>query len=110
MRPLEHMGLALASSLSAYVNLVGLAWLLSRRLGGLGGAEIMRSLARTLGASAGLGIWCVWSAPMLGGGTVGTIAALAVGAGVYGGIALAIRAPEIHDLLGMLRRRRRILP
>ena len=49
MGPLEHMGLALASSLSAYVNLAGLAWLLSRRLGGLGGAEIMRSLARTLG-------------------------------------------------------------
>lgn len=110
MGPLEHMGLALASSLSAYVNLAGLAWLLSRRLGGLGGAEIMRSLARTLGASAGLGIWCVWSARVLGGGTVGTIAALVLGAGVYGGIAMAIRAPEIRDLLGMLRRRRRTLP
>ena len=110
MGPLEHMGLALASSLSAYVNLAGLAWLLSRRLGGLGGTEIMRSVARTLAASAGLGIWCVWSAPVLGGGAVGTIAALVVGAGVYGGIAMAIRAPEIHDLLGMLRRRRRTLP
>jgi hypothetical protein len=66
----------------------------------------MRSVARTLGASAGLGIWCVWSAPVLGGGTVGTIAVLAVGAGVYGGIAMAIRAPEMRDLLGMLRRRR----
>ena len=107
MGPLEHMGLALASSLSAYVNLLGLAWLLSRRLGGLGGAEILRSVARTLGASAGLGIWCVWSAQVLGGGTVATIAALGVGAGVYGGIALAIRAPEMRDLLGMLRRRRR---
>ena len=69
MRPLEHMGLALASSLSAYVNLLGLAWLLSRRLDGLGAAEIIRSLARTLAASAGLGIWCVWSVPMLGGGS-----------------------------------------
>jgi hypothetical protein len=29
---------------------------------------------------------------------------------VYGGIALAIRAPEMRDLLGMLRRRRRTLP
>jgi putative peptidoglycan lipid II flippase len=110
MWPLEHMGLALASSLSAYVNLAGLAWLLRRRLGGLGGAEIMRSLARTLGASAGLGIWCVWSAPVLGGGPLGTSAALAVGAGVYGGIAMAMRAPEIRDLLGMLRRRPRTLP
>ena len=44
----------------------------------------MRSLARTLGGVGRLGIWCVWSAPVLGGGTVGTIAALAVGAGVYG--------------------------
>jgi putative peptidoglycan lipid II flippase len=106
MGPLEHMGLALASSLSAYVNLIGLVWLLSRRLGGLGGAEIMRSVARTLAASAGLGIWCVWASSVLGGGSVGTIAALAVGAGVYGGIAMVIRAPEMRDLLGMLRRRR----
>jgi hypothetical protein len=29
---------------------------------------------------------------------------------LYGGIALAIRAPEIRDLLGMLRRRRGTLP
>ena len=92
------------------MNLAGLVWLLGRRLGGLGGAEIMRSLARTLGAAAGLGLWCVWSAPVLGGGPLGTLVALAVGAGVYGGIAMAMRAPEIRDLLGMLRRRRRTLP
>src|SRR6185503_12232789 len=34
MWPMRHTGLALASSLSSYVNVVGLCWLLRRRLHG----------------------------------------------------------------------------
>ena len=99
MWPLEHMGLALASSLSAYVNLRrARRGCLSRRLGGLGGTEIMRSLARTLGASAGLLV------VRLGGTRIrrrprrGRWPRSPCGAGVYGGIALAIRAPEIGEI------------
>jgi len=110
MWPLEHVGLALASSLSSYVNLFGLAWLLRRRLGALGAGELGPSLARTLGASAPLFAWCLWSAGALGGGAAGTIAALAGGAAVYGAAAAALRAPELGDLVGMLRRRGRTLP
>jgi len=110
MWPLEHVGLALASSLSSYVNLLGLVWLLRRRLGALGAAEIWRSLARTLGASAVLVLWCVWPAAALGSGAGGALAALAGGVIVYAGAAAALRAPELRDLLGMLRRRDRTLP
>ena len=110
MWPLEHVGLALASSLSSYVNLLGLVWLLRRRLGALGTAEIWRSLARTLGASAVLVLWCVWPAAALGSGAGGTLAALAGGVIVYAGAAAALRAPELRDLLGMLRCRDRTLP
>ena len=34
MWPLRHIGLALASSLSSYVNMIGLCWLLRRRWSG----------------------------------------------------------------------------
>jgi putative peptidoglycan lipid II flippase len=110
MWPLEHMGLALASSLSSYVNLAGLAWLLRRRLGRIGAREILYSLARTLGASAAVLAWCLWAIRAFGGGATGTIAAVAGGAVVYGAVALALRAPEAADLFQMLRRRRRTLP
>ena len=110
MWPLEHMGLALASSLSSYVNLVGLAWLLRRRLGRIGAREIARSLARTIGASAALLAWCLWAVRAFGGGATGTIAAIAGGALIYVAVALALRAPEAADLFQMLRRRRGTLP
>src|SRR5262249_55387150 len=75
----EHFGLALASSLSSYANLLGLAWLLRRRLGGIGGGEIARSLARTLGATAALFAWCLGARSLLGGGGAAPLAAPATG-------------------------------
>jgi putative peptidoglycan lipid II flippase len=109
MWPLKHAGLALASSLSAYVNLVLLCWLLRRRLGLLGGREALRSLARTCVASAALGLWCALVANWLGAGWAGaarTLGALGAGALVYAGAAAALRAPELRALFGMLRSRR----
>jgi len=105
MWPLEHAGLALASSLSSYVNLLGLMWLLRRRLGAIGAGEIGPSLARTGAAAVPLFLWCWWAEVMLGGGAVATIAAITGGAVIYGGVAAAVGAPELRDLRGMLRRR-----
>jgi len=113
MWPLQHAGLALASSLSAYLNLVLLCWLLRRRLGVIGARETLRSLARTCTASLALGVWCLAVAGRLGAGwqgTVRTLGALVVGAAVYAIVAAALRAPELHVLFGMLRRRRGTLP
>ncbi len=113
MWPLQHMGLALASSLSSYVNLVGLYWLLRRRLGPLGGAELLLSLGRTGCASLVLLLWClVVSEPLAGAwrGAGWTLAALAVGVVVYGGAAALLRAPELRSLLGILKPRGQTLP
>jgi putative peptidoglycan lipid II flippase len=106
MWPLAHVGLSLASSLSSYVNLLALCWVLRRRLGPLGGWEIGRSTARTLAASAALLAWCLAAPSLLGRGGAATITALAVGVIVYGVAAAALRAPELSDLLAMVRRRR----
>ena len=108
MWPLQHAGLALASSLSAYVNLLLLGWLLRRRLGRIGAREILVSLVRTCLASAALWIWCALVGSRLGAGWAGalhTLGALVVGALVYAAAAAVVRAPELRALVGMLRRR-----
>ena len=113
MFPLRHTGLALASSLSAYVNMILLCWLLRRRLEGPRGAVLWASLGRTLGASTVLAVWCVAVERFLPAGTGATapalvrmLVALLGGVAVYGAVAAALRAPELSSLLGMLRRRR----
>ena len=109
MWPLEHAGLALASSLSAYVNLAGLLWLLRGRIGALGLGALSRSAARALAASVPLAAWCLWLRPDaahpwgLAGATLGAVAG---GAVLYAATAAALRAPELRALLGVLRRRR----
>ncbi len=113
MWPLRHVGLALASSLSSYVNLLGLCWILRRRRGLLPASGLAGSLARTLGASSVLLLWCVWLDRWLEGARHGvgwTIVALASGVLVYAAAAAALRAPELGALLGMLRRRGPSLP
>jgi putative peptidoglycan lipid II flippase len=58
MTPLAHGGLALASSIGAYVN-VGLLLLAARsRFGRLGGRALLASVGRTVAASLPLVAWC----------------------------------------------------
>jgi putative peptidoglycan lipid II flippase len=58
LRPMEHAGLAFASSASAYANLALLVWMARRRMGALGAREIARSVGRTTLASLGLAVGC----------------------------------------------------
>ena len=113
MWPLKHAGLALASSLSAYVNLLLLYWLLRHRLGRLGSRETLGSLARTGVSSAAMALWCVLVVGHLGTGWPGMLrmaGALVIAVAVYVGVAALLRAPELRALLGMLRRPRQSLP
>jgi putative peptidoglycan lipid II flippase len=102
MAPLEHAGLALASSIGAWANLAALTWAARRRLGRVGGRALAASAARTAAASVPLAAWC-WLAlrltlPAREMGTLLESAWLA--AVVAGGIALfwaasaVVRAPE----------------
>jgi putative peptidoglycan lipid II flippase len=113
MFPLRHAGLALASSLSAYVNVILLCWLLRRRLHGPRGALLWGSLGRTLAASAALAAWCLVAERWLPAATVAVtpglirmLVALLGGVAVYGAVAGLLRAPELTSLLGMARRGR----
>jgi putative peptidoglycan lipid II flippase len=58
MQPLGHAGLAAASSVGAYVNLLALLVVARRRLGALGGRAVARSATRTILASLPLAAVC----------------------------------------------------
>lgn len=107
--PMEVNGLALALSVTATLEVVGLVWALRGRLGGLDGTAIVRSLVRsaTAGAVAGLamlgGLQLVqlWVAGLLvnGIGRVGALVALAgLGVGIFWVVAGALHSPEIDEL------------
>jgi putative peptidoglycan lipid II flippase len=111
MRPLGHAGLAYASSLGAFVNLLGLLWIARRRFGRLGGRLLVVSSARTTAAAVPLAVWCWLALPMLAprrGLAIDAAlltATIAVGALSFWIASSLLRSPERITLSGMLLRR-----
>ncbi len=112
MGPFLHVGLAMATVISAWINTGLLAWILWRR-GGLDlDDRLRRRLPRIAAAAIGMGA-VLWGltlplAPWLDGGEGPRIAALSilVGAGLaaFGGLALALGAARPADLGSLTRR------
>lgn len=114
-KPMQHAGVALATSAGFWINFVLLVALLRRRLGALGGRVVTFALARLLLASLGMG-GAVWlfahkllpydasraflvRAGWLAGATV-------LGGAVFFALAALLRAPELGEALGALRRKK----
>ena len=112
MRPLGHAGLAYASSIGAYVNVLALLWLARRRFGPLGGRALLASAARALTAAIPVGAWCMVGGMLLGqrrGVAIDAAilaATIAVGAGVFWIASVVVRSPERTALSGLLPGRR----
>ncbi len=113
MGPMQHAGLALATTAAAIAQLGALLWLLRRRTGPLGMAEINGSLVRILVASALMGA-VIWVGASFGrwelGGNdprnIGVFLGTAIaGLVAYLSVAAALRSPELLDLRSALRRR-----
>jgi putative peptidoglycan lipid II flippase len=113
MGPLGHAGLAAASSVGAYVNLLTLVAAARRRLGRLGGRAMLASAARTLAACVPVALWCValqalWPPEGRARGDVALVAlGVAGGAALFWLASAAVRAPERAALGAILPRRRR---
>jgi putative peptidoglycan lipid II flippase len=103
-----HGGLALSNSLATTIEMAVLLGIIRRRLGGLEGARMVRSLlqiglsAAVMGVVAGILAWLLAdTSAWLSGG-------LAAGAGivVYGGVSLIAGAPEPRSVWAIIRARR----
>lgn len=101
LRPLAHGGLALANTIATTLEALALLWLIRPQLGGLGGRQLLTSSSRSLAAALGMAaaLWLFrretvgWSPWLL------TAGGIALGAVVYGSLALLLGREEIQALL-----------
>ena len=113
MQVLAHVGIALATALSAWFNASALAVLLARRGHLAFDARLRRCVPRLILASVLMGIAVWWGADLLagplGGGEARRIAALAVlvvaGGGLFALAALGTGAVKLTDLRAAVSRR-----
>jgi putative peptidoglycan lipid II flippase len=113
---LGSAGLALATSITAGVNLAILTWLARRRLAVLALRPVAASAMRALAASLACGA-AAWGAlegmgSLLPGDGLGArlarvLVPLAVGAAAFLGAGIGLRCPEAGELLALFRRRAR---
>ncbi len=113
MDPMQHEGLAAATTAAAIIQLVALLWLLRRRAGPLGFTEVAQSLVRIVAASAVMGV-VVWMAARLGRWQLGGndprnlavfLGTAVLGLGTYLAVAAVLGSPELRDLRDAIRRR-----
>jgi putative peptidoglycan lipid II flippase len=113
MGPMQHAGLAAATTAAAITQLAALLWLLHRRSGDLGMAEVTASALRVLAASAVMG-GVVWLGAGLGQWDAGGndprnlavfVATVVAGLLAYLAAASALGSPELRDLKAAIQRR-----
>ncbi len=113
MGPLKHGGLALATTLSAFCNMLMLLWLLRRKIGSFGGTSIMLTALKSSAASIPMAaaVWygCTlvdWSQAghkLLKGSVLG--ASILFGSALYMAAAKLLRSEEALDAASLLRRK-----
>ena len=115
--PMGVEGLALALSISAVLEVLGLLWSLRRRIDSLEEGAIARSVGRAALAGTVAALFLIGALTVVSGSlggmldnVIGRLLALlvlsAAGAAVYLAAAAALRAPEIAQLRGYAQRRR----
>ena len=114
--PMGVGGLALALTVTATLEVIGLLWALRGRLGGVDGAELLASLARSTAAAAaaalimlgGLQLTESWFADLLAHGLGRLLALLALsilGMLAFLAVAIALRSREIGEVARLMGRR-----
>ena len=109
---LQFGGLALATSIAAYLESGLLYGLLRKRLKGLPERNLLKGIGIALTGSAAMAAAVLlWLKLMAGqpdttlGNALRTAGGAVVGVAVYGLILIALRVPEVHQLLGSFKRR-----
>src|SRR5205814_9900659 len=105
--PLGEAGMAAGTCVSFILQAVVMLYMLDRRVGGLGLAEIVRPVLKMLAATAAMGLacwavmhtpayprgdgWMIWAAQLL--------VLMTVGAGVYLGVGLGLGLDVVRHML-----------
>jgi putative peptidoglycan lipid II flippase len=113
LAPLQHLAIALSTSLSLIFNCLFLAAVLYRKLGGYQVRELLVKLVKVAGASVIMGLAVYWLYPhltvRLGAGLLGRalslFAVIGLGLGLYAGLVSQLKIPEFQELLGHVRRK-----
>jgi putative peptidoglycan lipid II flippase len=119
--PMGVGGLALALTITATLEVIGLLWALRERLNGVHGGELLGSLARSAVAAAaaalvmlgGLQLAQAWFASVLAHGLgrlIVLLALSAMGLAIFVVVAAALRSPELGELRRLLQGRFRRSP
>ena len=108
--PMGHGGIALATSISIYAGAVGMAYLLWRKIGALGGAKLFDTFKKSGLAAAIMGLSVYLGQTFLTGGgftrqALELGALIGFGAAVYFALAYFLRINELDLALDMVRRR-----
>jgi len=105
------IGLAIATSFGAWVNVFLLAGTLAREGAYVMGGRVWRRMARLMVASALMGVFagvCAWQYPLLSelllAKEIAVLAVIGAGVVIYGLAAFALRAVTVAEIKGALRR------
>ncbi len=111
MGPMQHGGLALATSLAAMTNLILLVLALKKRLGRIGAQDIIGSVLKSTAAAAVMGsvigALALWGVPKCAGSTwqlvVWIFGSIVAGSLLYGVCAFLFRSRELAAMIDIVR-------
>jgi putative peptidoglycan lipid II flippase len=111
---LQNGGLALSTSLAAYINLVCLVYVFQKRYGRFVNREVLTSMVKAAVASVAMGVVC-WMVIRIPGWynhqhfskqLVAFLITLTLGTAAYFALAMLMRCPELEEVWGIALRRR----
>jgi putative peptidoglycan lipid II flippase len=113
MKPLLHGGLALATTLSALVNMLLLLWFLRRKIGTFGGRGVFLSGVKALAASLPMGVAVFYSCRLADWSQYGHKlskllvlgCAIFIGLLIYAGAARLLRSDEVIAMSEIIRKK-----
>ncbi|HWQ43166.1 MAG TPA: murein biosynthesis integral membrane protein MurJ [Desulfosporosinus sp.] len=111
--PLAHGGLAFATTIAAFVNMILLFCVLRRRLGQMDGWAMfwtsVKSLVASLFMAVVIWVWSEFLTPLIGIRTIASLIVLltgtVIGALVFAGMAKILRMEEFRQTMGLLHRK-----
>lgn len=113
VHPLAHGGLAFATTIAAFANMLLLLYVLRRRLRQIDGRAMLSTTVKSLAASllmaAVVWVWSGWLTSLIGVRTLASIIILisgtVLGAGAFAGAAKLLRMEEYKQTMGLLSRK-----